>query len=435
MVEPHGQPDTRTRRIVRILLTPWFVLGLLVAVIVWGVLITPIQPMGYSFPRLTTHAAADGGAMALYLAAERLGWQAERQERPMRWGADSNAVYAVLAPPEQLTSSDVSTLLSAVSGGGGLLAVLQRNSPLGDSLGINVDLRAGENRPVALAGPLAHARPDLARQEPPDDDLALEPDEILPEARHVLEFDRPQRAITRLLTLPGAVDSSAAETRNPDDTTGSATIAASFEWGEGRVVVVSDPSILRNSELEETYGGVIAIRLLERATPPGVDRLIFDEYHFGYGQRSTFVGLLAGALFGTPVGRLTLQIAAAALILLLAFAPRAIKPRSKATIERRSPLEHVGALARAYEQVDASRTAMQRLVRGVRRRHTPLGSTVPDEAYLEGIFQRHPELEADVKLVLNALRQHVTQQELSEAALALERVEHSVYPSSSLVTT
>lgn len=434
MVEAAAQP-TFAQRLLRVVLTPWFVLGLLAAVIVWGVLITPIQPMGYSYPLLTTHAAADGGAMGLYLAAERLGWTVERQERPMRWGADSNAVYAVLAPPEQLTSSDVSTLLGAVSRGGGLLAVLQHNSALGDSLGINVRLRGGRSRPVALAGPLAQARPDLAVSRPDDDNRVLGPDDRLPEARHVLQFDRPQRGITRLLILPGIVDSSRSETRDPDESTSVATVAAAFEWGKGRVVVVSDPAILRNSELEETYGGIIAIRLLEAATPPGVTRLVFDEYHFGYGQRSTFVELIGKALFGTAPGRLTLQIVAAGLILLLAFAPRAIKPKPRPTIERRSPLEHVGALARAYEQVDASRIAMRRLVRGVRRRHTPLGSSISDEVYLQGILQRHPQLKKEVELVLYALQERVGEQELSDAALALEHIEHTVYPSPSLATT
>jgi hypothetical protein len=419
------------------MLTPWFVLGLLLLVIVFGVLITPVQPVGYTAPILTTHAAADGGALGLYLTAERLGWEVERLERPMRRGADSNAVYAVLAPPEQLTSSDVSVLLGAVARGGGLLAVLDRNSPLGDSLGVNTDFRSVDDRRVALAGPLARARSDLAvRPAPGDDENADDDDDVdhvMPEVFRVLEFERPQRAITRLLTLPGTVDSSAIETHDLADTTSTATVAASFAWGRGRVVVLSDPGMLRNSDLEETHGGIIAIRLLELATPPGIDRLIFDEYHFGYGQRSTFIGLIGGAMIGTPAGRLTLQIAAAALILLLAFAPRAIAPAPRATIERRSPLEHVGALARAYEQVDATQTAMRRLVRGVRRRHTPLGSSLPDDAYLEGIALRHPDIGGDVAIVVAALRQRSSEQELSDAVRALERIEHVVYPSSSLV--
>ena len=437
MVDPSEPAAGPVRQLAKWLLTPWFVLGLLVVVIIFGVLITPIQPMGYSYPHLTTHAAADGGALGLYLAAERLGWNVERLERPMRRGADSNAVYAVLAPPEQLTSSDVSTLLGAVSRGGGLFVVLDRNSALGDSLGVNVDRRAVDDGHVALAGPLARARPDLASPAAPDDDVVEtgDVDRIMPQVNRVLEFDRSQRGVTRLLTLPGTIDSSKIETRDPGDTTSTATVAASFAWGRGRVVVVADPAMLRNSDLQDTYAGVIAIRLLEHATPSGIDRLVFDEYHFGHGQRSTFVGLIVGAMFGTPAGRLTIQIAFAALILLLAFSPRAIKPVSRPTIERRSPLEHVGALARAYEQVDATQTAMRRLVRGVRRRHTPLGSSLPDEAYLEGVGQRHPDLAGDVGLVQRGLRERLSAQELSEAARALERIEHVVYPSSSLATT
>jgi hypothetical protein len=407
-------------RLVRWLLTPWFVLGLLLAVIVVAVMFTPVQPIGYSYPRLSTHASAHGGAMGMYQAAERLGWEVERLERPMRHGIDSSAVYAALDAPEPLTSSDVSTLLGAVSRGAGLLAVLSRNSALGDSLGVNVS-RSRRELPVTLAGPLASAR--RSQQETPDETM-------MPEASTVLRFEGSRRDITRLLELPGAVDSSDVTTRDPADTSRVPAVGAAFRYGRGRVVVVSDASILRNIELRDTHSGIIAIRLLEAATPPGVERLVFDEYHFGHGQRSTFAGLVWRALFGTRLGRLTVTIAVAALVLLLAVAPRAIRPPPRATIERRSPLEHVGALARAYQTIGASQTAMRRLVRGLRRRHTPAASSVPDDEYLEALADRHPLLESDVETVLHALRNPVTPAELSEAARALERVEHTVYPTS-----
>jgi hypothetical protein len=422
------------RRVGRALLTPWFVLGLLAAVIVFGVLITPVQPAGYSYPRLTTHAAADGGAIGLYLAAERLGWDVERLERPMRRGADTNAVYAILHPPEPLTSSDVSALLAAVWNGAGLLAVLPRNSALGDSLGVNVHRRTTAETRVTLAGPLARARPDLAVPQPRRA-RESDPDRVMPLATRALEFDRPQSGIVRLLSLPGVADSSRVETRDPADTTRTAAVAAAFPYGRGRVVVVSDPRVLRNVDLEETYAGIIALRLLEHATPAGVRRLVFDEYHFGFGQRASFTGLLARAMFGTRAGRLTLQLALAALLLMLAVAPRAIVPRARATIERRSPLEHVGALARAYEQIHATQTAMRRLLRGLRRRHTPLGSSLSDDAYLEGLVRRHPAIAGDVASVRRALESSIAEQEFTDAALALERIEHTVYPTPELVTT
>ena len=410
-------------RLLRWLLTPWFVLGLLLAVIVVAVMFTPVQPIGYSYPRLTTHAAAHGGAMGLYQAAERLGWEVERLERPMRHGTDSSAVYAVLDAPEPLTSSDVSTLLGAVSRGAGLFAVLSRNSALGDSLGVNVT-RSREELPVALAGPLA----SVQRSE------QATPDETRPKANTVLRFEGSRREITRLLELPGAIDSSDVTTRDPADRSRVPAVAAAFPYGRGRVVVVSDASILRNIELRDTYSGIAAIRLLEAATPAGVKRLVFDEYHFGYGQRSTFASLVWRALFGTRLGRLTVTVAAAALILLLALAPRPIPPPPRAAIERRSPLEHVGALARAYQTIGASQTAMRRLVRGLRRRHTPAGSSAPDDEYLAALADRHPLLAGNVETVLHALRNPVTPAELSEAARVLERVEHAVYPSSILAS-
>jgi hypothetical protein len=331
-------------------------------------------------------------------------------------------VYAVLDAPEPLTSSDVSTLLGAVSRGAGLLAVLSRNSALGDSLGVNVT-RSREELPVALAGPLTGVQHS--------EQATLE---TMPEANTVLRFEGSRREITRLLELPGAIDSSDVTTRDPADRSRVPAVAAAFPYGRGRVVVVSDASIMRNIELRDTYSGITAIRLLEAATPPGVKRLVFDEYHFGYGQRSTFAGLVWRALFGTRIGRLTVTLAAAALVLLLAVAPRPITPPPRAAIERRSPLEHVGALARAYQTIGASQTAMRRLVRGLRRRHAPAASSVPDDEYLEALADRHPLLASDVETVLHTLRNPVTPAELSEAARVLERVEHAVYPSSTLAS-
>jgi hypothetical protein len=117
-------------------------------------------------------------------------------------------------------------------------------------------------------------------------------------------------------------------------------------------------------------------------------------------------------------------------VLLLALAPRAIRPRDPERIERRSPLEHVDALARAYAQVGAGRTAATHLLRGVRRRLERGGArprTVrTDEEFLRSVAQTDPTLSADVELVRRALADGAPKEALAEAGAALARIEASL---------
>ncbi len=114
------------------------------------------------------------------------------------------------------------------------------------------------------------------------------------------------------------------------------------------------------------YAGVRERRT--RLAVVDAERLVFDEYHQGYGDHPGTVRGIVTYLGRTASGHLVLQLAGAGLVLLLAVGPRLLPPRAAERIERRSPLEHVDALARAYRAVGATRTATARLVHGVRRR-------------------------------------------------------------------
>ena len=77
-------------------------------------------------------------------------------------------------------------------------------------------------------------------------------------------------------------------------------------------------------------------------------RIVFDEYHHGFGTHANTRAVTVRALTRTGAGRTVLQLALAGLLLLLALGVRPVKPQPRHSIERRSALEHVGALARAY---------------------------------------------------------------------------------------
>jgi hypothetical protein len=164
---------------------------------------------------------------------------------------------------------------------------------------------------------------------------------------------------------------------------------------------------------------------------------VFDEYHQGYGDQPGTIKGIVRYLGRTSSGHLVLQVAGAGLVLLLALGPRLLPPRATERIERRSPLEHVDALARAYRAVGATRTATSRLVHGVRRRvEHALGArtgATSDDAFLDWVEQRVPVRGADVELVRSALARPVSRRELEAVGQALRRLELSLtsFPRSS----
>jgi hypothetical protein len=207
--------------------------------------------------------------------------------------------------------------------------------------------------------------------------------------------------------------------------------AVGFSYGRGRVVVVADPDLLRNDVLRRCNWGVdvIAVRMLEwlrAGDGPPRTTLAFDEYHQGYGSRPSVFTVTGSFLVDHPLGRAIVLGVMAALVLLLAVSPRAIKPQDVERVERRDPLEQVDALAHAYQQVRATRTITARLVRGMRWRVERGGSAArarTDDVFLDDIAEHNPSLAADVSLVRDALRDPVTDRDLPDVGAALRRIE------------
>jgi hypothetical protein len=158
--------------------------------------------------------------------------------------------------------------------------------------------------------------------------------------------------------------------------------------------------------------------------------VVFDEYHQGFGMHPGSVRAIATFLGTTGSGRTLLQLLGAALLLLATAAARPLPPRRDERAERRSPLEHVDALARAYDRVHATRTVTRRLLHGIRRR-APLrlsSSAATDEEYLSAVARRYPALRDDVETILRGLRETGSRHDLDRAGEALERLETTLTP-------
>jgi hypothetical protein len=205
-------------------------------------------------------------------------------------------------------------------------------------------------------------------------------------------------------------------------------VAFGAQVGRGRVVAVADPFLLRNDVVRLCWSeaGVNAVRMLAWLDGARSHRLlVFDEFHHGYGRQPSVARSVRRALTEVPAGRALLQAMVAGLVLLAAVGARPVVPVAQRRIERRSPIEHVGALARAYEQARASRVAARRLVRGLRRRHG-MGRSADDAAFLARVAARHPHTAPDVALINRALQQPVPPADFLRVGEAVVRVERAL---------
>lgn len=424
------------------LLRPRVALPIIAALVIVVALVTPEQTGGRTGDaRLTSRSTEPQGASALYELGQRLGWRVSRREVDSIPLGDTTAVHLILDPAITPSALETHQILDRVRRGAALIFVLG-GGPLADSLGMGRRVpRAGtvigeSQIVVGSSGTLVS----------PDSGTCAKRDEGFLTAGLPFWPDRETHILvlrTKGAEPPGS--RTLATVKSVSGFAGSELPAViGFPLGAGRVVLAADPDLLRNDVLRVCRWGadVAAVRMLEYASDgaPGGGRrgrLVFDEYHQGYGDQPGTMRGIVSYLGHTASGHLVLQLAGAGLVLLLAIGPRLLPPRAAERIERRSPLEHVDALARAYRAVGATRTATARLMHGVRRRvEHALGArsgATSDDAFLAWALQRAPARASDVGLVRQALAKPVSRRDLEIVGQALRRLETSLtsFPKSS----
>jgi hypothetical protein len=416
MSEPTPAPPTRGEWWTR----PGIVLPLIAALMLLVTLLTPRDATDSGDTRLSTHLTGPSGARLVYEVAARLGWRtSQRDTSPVPPLATGRTVHAVLAPSRRVTPEEAHAYLEAVRAGDGLLVVLETRDALSDSLGVRHSRTGGTLVPIVADVAGCRSRMDLIPPRWPDGQVHL----------WGLQWTRGAPAGRTVF----------GEVRRDPPQDDRLEMAAGFALGNGRVVVVSDPDLLRNDVVRRcTWATDLrVVRMLEWLRAGGIaprTTLVVDEYHHGFGNEASMAGTVGTFLVGHPVGRAILQVVLAALVLLLAVAPRPLKPVDVQRIERRHPLEQIDALALAYQQVRATRTVAARLVHGLRSRVErgwhPARSR-PDEHFLDDAESRAPALAPDVALVRRALHETVPDRDLPELGAALRRIERTLTPTRS----
>jgi hypothetical protein len=371
--------------------------------IVLVVILSPAAPIDGQ-GQVTTFSHERSGASGFFRTIERLGWAPERHIDLLRAPLATNAVYVVLEPPVPLTSTETTALLSAVREGAGLILAPGRGSPIGDSLRVH----ASRRRSYPLNGAESDSLETLSAE------WSLDNLWDWPYAHLEIGGQQPEDSVTFIdASDPGAI--------RP----GRFPVVYGIGFGEGRILILADAGLVRNARFRRTDAGVLPVRMLEWVTPAANAPVIFTEYHQGFGRHPSLVRTVRDALTRTSAGRMLAHFCIAALLLLMALGPRSLAPRARVRNERRSPLEHVDALARAYEQVGATRTASRRLLHGLARRRRGAGvRTGGMDAYLSSLAARFPDQAPDAELlrgVLNDATPHASLAEVGRAVANLER--------------
>ncbi len=156
-------------------------------------------------------------------------------------------------------------------------------------------------------------------------------------------------------------------------TTGGRLVAVRLGLSGGRAVtLVADDRLFSNRALRESEAGPFALRLVAGR----YRRILFDEYHQGFGPSGSLLRAVTSWSLDSPLGWAGWQLAAVGLIALAAatirFGPILPAPGRR----RRSPLEHVRALATALTAARGHDLAVRLMAQGLRRRlsRTPQAS-------------------------------------------------------------
>jgi hypothetical protein len=138
-----------------------------------------------------------------------------------------------------------------------------------------------------------------------------------------------------------------------------------LDLGGGRTVtLVADDRLFANRVVRESAAGEVALGLIV----PRYRRLIVDEYHHGFDASGSLAGATLDWTLHSPWGWAIWQLVAVGIIALLAAGVRFGPARQAIERRRRSPLEHVRALATALAAARGHDVAVRLIVQGLRRR-------------------------------------------------------------------
>jgi hypothetical protein len=315
-------------------------------------------------PRRSTYLAGPSGARGFADALGALGVQVVRHRRSVDWLDDAagrqGALVAVLGPSTPLTSLEGARIAELRQD---LLLAGARAERATTCFGYRVSRRPPTAivRPAGSAGPLPRAQAELVRHL----------------ARSVTDSSEVTdgRIVTCAVPEPLRVDTLL-------QTTNGRLVALALAYAGGRrVVLIADDRLISNRVMRETAAGPFVLGLVVHR----YRRVVVDELHHGYQASGSLAAATLDWSLRSPWGWAVWQLAIVGLIGLLAAGVRFGPVRTAIDRRRRSPLEHLRALATALAAARGHDVAVRLMVQGLRRRLSRTGRAVRGEpdAWLE----------------------------------------------------
>jgi len=319
--------------------------------------------------RASTLVSGPDGSRALYDVLVRLGVPVERRRTPLfDLATDAErrpAALAVLDPPQALVSAELAQVVRFVKEGG---AVVAANTGGGITRCVGWD----------VAYRFDFTQTDSFRVVEPEGNL------VLPAVTNYLRPPSTRKGERDARRLRGGdIEDSQCETLLPlaQDTLlrladGRPAAVRLRYRGGGSVTLVADAGYFRNRTWRETTVPEFVTPLL---VPPRRGRLAWDEYHQGFGRSASLPRELVGWLLRAPGGWALLQLVAVLLIALALIGVRFGPARAVIERRRRSPIEHLEALAAGLEGAAGVDTSVALTVSSLRRRLGRTGVLAPGE--------------------------------------------------------
>jgi hypothetical protein len=162
------------------------------------------------------------------------------------------------------------------------------------------------------------------------------------------------------------------------------TLLADYKYGDGRIIILSDPFIIANSGLNRADNLRLAVNVVAGAS----DLIAFDEYHHG---RAVTHNQILSYFAGTPVLAMIGQIGLIVLVVVWTSGSRFARALPLPFVDRRSKLEFVASMAELQQRTRAYDLAIENIYARTRRvlaRYAGLDSNSPRALIAERVAAR-----------------------------------------------
>jgi hypothetical protein len=357
------------RRYLSIVLTLLIVVGVLVALSALSFIEFDPPAENESIPRRSSYNAGPTGARAFYQLLEDSGarvsrWRESYDQLSAHAAGASLIVIGPFMADSWLNPSETRALRRWVSSGGQLLLISRNPSEeFGDRMLRSASVAKDgdwEKSPENLVDPesnqliqqptaLTRGTKDLALSRLATR-LKIEPSPLTPTPTAT-----PTPKATEIIEVLEDENKLAAPVIHLGDSKGA--VLADFDYGDGRVIFLSDPFIVANNGIARGSNLTLALNLVNALSAEG-RQVYFDEAHHGYREtRNPLFVYFRGTPFLWVLGQGLLI----ALLIAYTAGRRFARPLPLAPVDRHSPLEFVGSMANLQQLARARDLALENI--------------------------------------------------------------------------